>query len=113
VALAREQLRLDPNDAEALSFVATGLARTGHTAEADAQIRKALAIDDKDPSVLADAAIVAALDKRAPDALAWLHKAVAAGYCPAILARQPEFASLRDNPEFRSIIAAPRSAAGS
>jgi Flp pilus assembly protein TadD/TolB-like protein len=113
VALARDQLRINAQDAEARAAIATGLAKTGHTAEASEEIRKALAIEDKSADVLADAAAVAALDGRAADALDWLRKAVGAGYCRTTIARQPEFASLRDNPEFRSIIAAPRSAAGS
>ena len=113
IALAREQLRVNPRDAQALSAVATALARTGHSAQASDEMKKALEIDDTDPNLLSDAAIVAALDNRTADALAWLRRAVAAGYCRSTIARQPEFASLRDNPEFRSIIAAPRTAAGS
>ena len=113
IALAREQLRVDPKDAQALAAVATGLARTGHTAQASLEMQKALALDESDPNLLSDAAIVSALDKRTSDALAWMRKAVAAGYCRSTIARQPEFAQLRENPEFRSIIAAPRAAAGS
>ena len=43
----------------------------------------------------------------------FLRKAVAAGYCREIITRQPEFARFRDNPDFRSIVAAPQKAAGS
>jgi eukaryotic-like serine/threonine-protein kinase len=112
IRLAREQLRLNPADAEAHSFLATGLAKTGHLEEAEKEIRQAIALAEKDPNQLADAAVIAALAGRDSDALGWLRKAVAAGYCRAIILRQPEFASLHDNSEFRSIIAAPRGAAG-
>src|SRR5262249_30337675 len=112
-ALAREQLRLDPRDAISHSFVATSLARLGQPAEAGEEMRKALELDAKDPNILSFAATVAALGGRAAGALEWLQKAVAAGYCPEIIARQPEFARLRDEPGFRSIVAAPRPAAGS
>ena len=61
---------------------------------------------------MSDAATVAALAGRDADALALLRQAVALGYCAEILARQPEFERFRDDPEFRSIIAAPRKAAG-
>ena len=113
IALAREQLRVNPKDASAFSAIAAGLARTGRIAEARAPMLEALAIDPSDVNILSDAAIVAALDGRKPDALGFLRRAVAAGYCRSTIARQPEFASLRDDADFRSIIAAPRSAAGS
>jgi Flp pilus assembly protein TadD/TolB-like protein len=112
ISLAREQLRLNPRDGEAYSYVATGLARTGRVAEADAPMHEALKLEEKDPNVFADAATVAALAHRDADALEYLRKAVAAGYCRSILTFRPEFARLRDNPDFRSILAAPQKAAG-
>jgi Flp pilus assembly protein TadD/TolB-like protein len=112
IALAREQLKLNPKDAEALSFVATGLARTGRTAEAEAPMRDALRLEKNDPNVFADAASVAALSRRDAEALDFLRKAVAAGYCPSIVTFRPEFARLRESPEFRSIVAAPQKTAG-
>ena len=113
VALARAQLDLNPKNELARSYVATGLAKTGHTVEASQEMQRLIALDPKDPAVFSDAAIVAALAGRDAEALGWLRKAVAAGYCRDIILRQPEFARFRDLPEFRSIIAAPRSAAGS
>jgi Flp pilus assembly protein TadD len=114
VDLAREQLRVNPDDAEALGYIATGLAKTGHADAATAPMQRALAAGgDKDPVALADAATVAVLSGRDPEALALLRKAVAAGYCPEIITRQPEFARLRDDPDFRSIVAAPKKTAGS
>ena len=112
ILLAREALKLNPAAAEAHSFLATGLAKTGRPDEAADEIKRAVALGDKDPNLLADAAVIAAAAGRNTEALGWLRKAVAAGYCPSIIARQPEFATLRESPEFRSIIAAPRGAAG-
>ncbi len=112
LALAREELKLNPKNAEALAYVATGLARTGRASEADAPMREALRLEPKDPTIIADAATVAALAGRNREALDFLRKAVAAGLCPSILTLRPEFAGLRDNPEFRSIVAAPQKAAG-
>ncbi len=113
IALAREELRINPKEAAAMSAIATGLARTGRVAEGRSRMQEALALDSSDSNVLSDAAIVAALDGRREDALSFLRRAVAAGYCRTTIARQPEFASLRDDADFRSIIAAPRPAAGS
>jgi len=113
IAMARERLRIDPKEASAFSVIATALARTGRIADGRAQMLEALAIDSTDANILSDGAIVAALDGRKEEALSFLRRAVAAGYCRSTIARQPEFASLRDDADFQSIIAAPRPAAGS
>ncbi|HTR02833.1 MAG TPA: protein kinase [Thermoanaerobaculia bacterium] len=112
IALAREQLKLNAADPEALSYLATGLAATGRSAEAEAPMREALRLEKSDPNVFADAASVAALAGRDSEALDYLSKAVAAGYCPSILTFRPEFTRLRDNPDFRAIVTAPQKAAG-
>ncbi len=112
IALAREQLRFNPADSDALGTLATSLAKTGHGAEAAEPIQRSLAASSKNPVVYSDAATVAALTGRDAEALALLRQAVALGYCREILARQPEFERFRDNPEFRSVIAAPQKAAG-
>ncbi len=113
VQLARAQLELNPNDVAARSFLATGLARTGHTGEASDELKKALALDRSDPNLMSDAAVVEVLAGRKAEALTWLKKAADSGYCREIIARHPEFEVLRGTPEFRSIVAAPRKAAGS
>ena len=113
VTLARVQLGLNPNDVLARCYVASGLARTGHTAEASKEMGRVIALEPKEPDVFVDAAIVAALAGNDGEALNWLRRAASAGYCRDIILWQPEFARFRDNPDFRSIIAAPRSAAGS
>jgi Flp pilus assembly protein TadD len=113
IALAREALRLNPRDAAAHSVLGASLARNGRAEEGARAIESALAIDPERATTLADAATVAALRGRAADALPWLKKAVAAGYCPQVLAREPVFGSLHESPEFQTIVAVPRRAAGS
>jgi serine/threonine protein kinase/Flp pilus assembly protein TadD len=109
VALAREQLRLNPRDFRAQSFVASGLARTGHPDEADKEIRRALDLAPNEPEILADAAVVAVLAGRDSEALDLVKKAVAAGYCGAIIARQPEFEKFHANEGFQQLTRGPRS----
>jgi Flp pilus assembly protein TadD/TolB-like protein len=113
ISLAREQLRLNPEDSEAHAAVATGLAKTGKAEQASHEIRAAIALREPDANLLADAAVVAAAGGRRDEALDWMAKAIAAGYCREALAQQPELASLREDPKFKSIIAAPRKTAGS
>ena len=113
IALAREQLGLNSRDAKAHSYAATGLAKTKRAAEAAEEMRQALALDPKEPAILVDAAVVAALAGRTTEAVGWLRRAVAAGYCRTTIARQPEFEGFRNDPAFQAIIAAPPRAAGS
>jgi serine/threonine-protein kinase len=112
IALAREQLRLNPRDATAHSYAATGLAKTNHAAEAAAESKQALDLDPKEPSILLDAAVVAALAGQSAEAMDSLRKAVAAGYCRTIIGQQPEFERFRKDPAFQAIVAAPPRAAG-
>jgi len=105
IKLARQALQVNPKEVAACSFLATGLAKTGHSAEAAEAVKQALAIDNQNPNVLSDAAIVAVLAGRESDAIEMLRKAVAAGYCPAIIARQPEFESLRSDSRYQGLIA--------
>ncbi len=113
IALARAQLGINPDDVAARSFLATGLAKTGHTDAARREMARVVALELLPPEVFVDAAVVAALAGDDADALVWLRRATRAGYCRDIIQRQPEFARFRDKAEFRSIVAAPRSAAGS
>ena len=103
IALAREQLRLNPRDATAHSYIATDLAKTGHAAEAAEEMKQALELDSKDASILVDAGVVAALAGRKAEAIDWLRKAVQAGYCRVVIARQPEFESLHRETAFAEI----------
>ena len=113
IAAAREQFRLNPRDAPAHSYAATSLAKTNHAAEAREEIRQALELDPKNPDILVDAGVVAALEGRSAEAIGFVRKAVEAGYCRSIIARQPEFEFLRKDPAFQAIVAAPHPAAGS
>jgi tetratricopeptide (TPR) repeat protein len=112
-ALARSALQLNPSDAKAHAVLGSALARTGRLDDGAKELQAALRLDPEDSMALAEAGVVAVLRGRSAEALDTLRKAVAAGYCPQILARQPELASLRETPEFRSIVAAPRKSAGS
>jgi serine/threonine-protein kinase len=113
ISLATESLAVNPKDVAAHSFLATSYAKTGRPREAEEHRRQALALDDKNPNVLLDAAVVSALAGRRVEAVEWVRKAVDSGYCATIIGHQPELASLRDDPGFKAIIAAPRKAAGS
>ena len=113
IALAREQLRLNPSDATAHSSLATVLAKTRRFAEAASEMERALNLNPNDPNILYEAAVVALLAERKQEALGWLSKAIERGYCRDIIGRQPEFEGFSHDPAFQAIIAAPPRAAGS
>ena len=102
--LCREAIALNPTDAVAHSSLGTSLVRTGHTEDGAREIATAIGLDDKEPSVLWDAGLVAVLRNRNAEALDWLRKAVKAGYCREIIARQPEFGALRDSADFQALV---------
>jgi Flp pilus assembly protein TadD/TolB-like protein len=104
IALARQRLASDGGDATARSVLATGLAMTGNTADANREMKRALELTDMDPVVLVDAAIVAVVGGHDPEALGYLRRAVEAGYCPQIIAKGPEFERFATNPEFQAIL---------
>jgi len=113
IPLATEQLRLNPKDAAAHSFLAADYAKLGKHREAEEHRRQALELGGENPDIFMDAAVVSALAGRNAEAVEFVRKSVRAGYCPAIAAGLPELASLRSDSEFRAIVAAPRKAAGS
>src|SRR5262249_50700175 len=101
ITLASERLKLDASDAVAQSFLSTSYAKIGRARDAEDQSRQAVALGNGDPNVLMDAAVVCALGGRTEDAVGWIRKAVSAGYCAGIVSTQPDFASLRGNPDFQ------------
>ncbi len=89
IQLARSALSLNPQNAAAHAALGTSLARSGQADQGARELETAIALDDKQPSVFADAATVAALRGRPEEALRWIRRAVDSGYCRQIIGRQP------------------------
>jgi tetratricopeptide (TPR) repeat protein len=104
IALAREELRVNPQNPVTHSYLALCLAKTGLPNEARDHAEKALAIAPENPEFLYNAAIVAHLAGRHEDTLKWIRSAAERGYGRALIAREPEFSSLRNNPVFRELV---------
>ncbi len=101
---------LSVNPADALSVVRLGrcLARTGAPERAWSEIRRGVALAPEDENVLEAAAAAAMVLGKKAEALAWLQKAVSRGYGLVEIQRDPDFATLRSEPEFRKLaLAAP------
>jgi len=64
----------------------------------------ALALAPTSPQVLFDAASVYNHLGDTPQALAWLKKAMDAGYSKSAVTGNPDFDRLQNNPQFRALV---------
>ena len=104
IALAREELRVNPQDGGVHSVLALCLAKTGAAAAAERHVRAALATAPDSPDLLYNASLVAALAGRRAEALRLLGRAAEAGYSRALIASEPELAGLRREAAFQAIV---------
>ncbi len=104
IALAREELRVNPQDGVVHSVLALCLAKTGDNAAAERHVRAALASAPDSPELLYNAALVAALAGRRAEALRFLGRAAEGGYSRALIASEPELAGLRREAAFQAIV---------
>jgi serine/threonine-protein kinase len=104
IALAEQQLRVNPNDAQALGRLALFYARTGEKAEAQHYLAAALKNSHDDWDTLDVACLVHLEAGERREALKWLGLAVRAGYPRPMLVADPELAGLRSEPEFASFV---------
>lgn len=104
VALAQEELARNPAAAEMRARLSGWLTGLDQNEAAERQIEHALGDAPQDVHVLETAAHVYLLLGKRDLALRWLKDAVTRGYGVDELKRSREFAVLREDPEFRSLI---------
>lgn len=104
VSAARAALEVNPNDAHARSVLALSLAYTAGGDDAQREIRRALALDPTNASVLYRAALIALLRGHSDAAVSWIERAIANGYPRRELAGDPELKVLRELPAFRNAV---------
>ena len=95
---------MNPQDAEALSYVAMYHAMRGEKAAALKQLPAALRLNGKSPDLLLNAGIVYAQLGDSKRAMEMLQNAVAAGVSAASLRDTPNFERLKDTAEFRALL---------
>jgi eukaryotic-like serine/threonine-protein kinase len=100
IQLAEAQLKINPNDSDVLSSLAEYYSRTNDPVRARRYLEKALKISPTNVDVLRVACLVHLEASERQEALAWLQKAVAAGYPREQLLANPELKSLHSDPEF-------------
>jgi eukaryotic-like serine/threonine-protein kinase len=107
IGLAREQLKVNPHDAETLASLALCQAKLGKKADAVRSIRRAVQIEPDNPEYIYFEALVHHLGGDRASALDSLKKAVAQGYPVSEILAEPEWHNLSDDSGFKSIVAGP------
>jgi len=104
LALAEEELAVNPNDGEVLSDIAVYRARTSDRTRALADIERALQLAPSDKDVVQSAIMVYEFTGDRPRALQALEDALKKGYPVEEIRRQPGLAALRKDPGYRRLI---------
>jgi eukaryotic-like serine/threonine-protein kinase len=97
------QLKINPNDAEVLSWLAHYYSRTNDPGRARKYLEKALKAAPQDVDVLLIACLLHLEAGERHEALLSLQKAVNAGYAREQLLANPELKSLHGDPEFERL----------
>jgi eukaryotic-like serine/threonine-protein kinase len=101
--LARLELAVNPKDPQLHRVAAVAAAKTGDFAAARTALANAASLAPKDRHTLYSSAVVAMSAGDRGRALTHLREAVTAGYDFSLLAKDREFATLRDDPAFGTL----------
>jgi|WetSurMetagenome_2_1015567.scaffolds.fasta_scaffold42507_2 eukaryotic-like serine/threonine-protein kinase len=104
IAKAEPGLKLDDKNVELLSQLATYHAMLQEKEKALGLIKRAIALNPRDPTVCYGAGIVYNQFRDVNMALGWLAKAVAAGFSPTFIRDTPLFDNLWGNPRFQDLL---------
>ncbi len=100
-----QQLEMVPEDVRARILLASVASKFGDADKAITELKRAIALRPDDSNILFNAACVYGRLSRKTEALAMLKKATEHGYHnSAWLARDPDLACLRDEPEFKALL---------
>ena len=100
--LAADDLKVNPQDADAYTLSAEYWAMLGKRTEAIQHLNKALQLRPNDAETLYFAALVHAVLGNKNTAISWLQAAIKRGYSRAEIDSALELDELRNSPEFRS-----------
>ena len=104
IRVAFNDLKVNPRNAEVVGNLALYFAKKGDLESARESIKKARSLDRSSVYLMYAAAVVDTIDNKPADATKELKNAVAKGYSPQDVETDPEFAPLRDRPDFKAII---------
>ena len=104
LALATEQVRVNPRDAHALAILAVTESKLGRTQDAFRDIEKALAIEPKNADVRFALALIETRAMRTNEAITALGEALRSGYSVSRAAHDPNLQPLRQNAAYKRLV---------
>jgi tetratricopeptide (TPR) repeat protein/TolB-like protein/tRNA A-37 threonylcarbamoyl transferase component Bud32 len=104
IAIAQEDLHVNPKDAQSYGILAICHAMLGEKAASLDALHRGLELSPADPSLLFQAAVVYNQFGQSEEAINWLKKARAAGYSGARIHDYPNFDSLWANPRSQELL---------
>jgi eukaryotic-like serine/threonine-protein kinase len=104
LSLGEVQHKINPRNANMLSYLAAYHAMLGETRAAHQQIGQALQLMPRDPEVLYYAGLVYAQLGEKEEAIDALQRSVAAGYSPSAVRDTPNFTVLESDPRYKLLI---------
>jgi serine/threonine-protein kinase len=104
IAIAWEDLRVNPNDVQSYGVLAICHAMLGEKKPALDALRHGLQLSSAEPSLLFQAALVHNQFGQSDEAIDYLKKAQAAGYSRARIQDYPNFDSLWTNPRSQELL---------
>ncbi len=104
IALAFQELQVNPQSTAALEDLALYYAKKGDAARGTEFIQRARKIDEKDVELIYAEATVEILANKPADAIRSLRAAFTNGYPVQQAALDPEFAKLKTSPEFQALV---------
>jgi tetratricopeptide (TPR) repeat protein len=102
--LLKQQLEVNPQDAERQGDVASCYAILGDRENAVAHLSRSLELGHSNKELLFNAAVVYNDLGETGVALEWLQKALTSGYSASIVRDSPSFDNLRNNPQFQQTL---------
>ena len=107
LALGEEQRKVNPRNANLLSYLGGYHAMLGEQRAAHDKIAEALRLAPSDPEVFFYAGLVYAQFGENEKALDALKRSIAAGYSPATLRDTPNFGELSKDARFQALVSSP------
>ncbi len=104
IALAFQELQVNPQSTAALEDLALYYAKKGDPSRGAEFIQRARKIDEKDVELMYAEATVAILANKPSDAIRSLRAAFSNGYPVKQAEQDPEFAKLKTTPEFQALV---------
>jgi serine/threonine-protein kinase len=112
IAIAGEDLRVNPNDPFACGVVAICHAMLKERRPALDALHRGLQLSPEDPFLLFQAALVYNQFDQPDETVDWLRKAVAAGYSPTRIRDLPNFEPLQNQPKVQELLRAKMNSIG-